>query len=79
MSLRVKALILASELEAQLRPLTDTVPKCLVPVGNRPLVDHWVECLIEAGISEARISTHAYADRVRRHIESIRNGTKITS
>ena len=34
-------------------------------------MDHWVECLIEAGISEARISTHAYADRVRQHIESI--------
>ena len=71
MSLRVKALILAGGLGTRLRPLTDLIPKCLVPVGNRTLLDYWVKCLIEAGISEARINTHAHADRVREHIELV--------
>ena len=68
MSLRVKALILAGGLGTRLRPLTDSIPKCLVPIGNRTLLDYWVECLVEAGISEARINTHAHADRVREYI-----------
>ena len=68
---RAKALILAGGLGSRLRPLTDTIPKCLVPIGGRTLLDYWVECLVEAGISEARINTHAHAERVREHIGSV--------
>jgi D,D-heptose 1,7-bisphosphate phosphatase len=42
-----------------------------VPIGSRALLDYWVECLAEAGISEARINTHAHADRVREYIASV--------
>jgi D,D-heptose 1,7-bisphosphate phosphatase len=65
---RVKALILAAGLGTRLRPLTDTVPKCLVPVGGRPLLDVWVERLEDAGIREARVNTHTHADLVRDHV-----------
>ena len=68
---RAKALILAGGLGTRLRPLTDAIPKCLVPIGGRALLDYWVECLVEAGISEARINTHAHAERVREHIGSV--------
>jgi histidinol-phosphate phosphatase family protein len=68
---QVKALILAGGLGSRLRPLTDAIPKCLVPIGGRTLLDYWVECLVEGGISEARINTHAHAERVRAHIRSI--------
>ena len=71
MSPRAKALILAGGLGSRLRPLTDMIPKCLVPIGGRALLDYWVECLIEAGISEARINTHAHAERMREHIGSV--------
>jgi histidinol-phosphate phosphatase family protein len=71
MGSRAKALMLAGGVGARLRPLTDTIPKCLVPIGSRVLLDYWVECLIEAGISEARINNHAHAGRVREHIESV--------
>jgi mannose-1-phosphate guanylyltransferase len=67
----VKALLLAGGLGTRLRPLTDTMPKCLVPIADRPLLDHWVECLAEAGIAEARINTHAHAGRVRAYLESV--------
>jgi histidinol-phosphate phosphatase family protein len=65
---RTKALILAGGLGTRLRPLTDTVPKCLLPIGGRALLDYWVNSLVEAGISEGRINTHAHAEQVRRHI-----------
>jgi mannose-1-phosphate guanylyltransferase len=67
----VRALILAGGLGTRLRPLTDHVPKCLIPVGDRPLLDFWVRCLAEAGIAEARINTHVHAQRVRSYIASV--------
>jgi mannose-1-phosphate guanylyltransferase len=68
---RARALILAGGVGSRLRPLTDALPKCLVPIGGRPLLDYWVEALIAAGVAEARINTHAHADRVRAYIESV--------
>ena len=35
------------------------------------MLDYWVNCLVEAGISEARINTHAHVGRVREHIRSV--------
>ncbi|MGZ3470611.1 MAG: sugar phosphate nucleotidyltransferase, partial [Isosphaeraceae bacterium] len=68
---RVKALLLAGGLGTRLRPLTDTVPKCLVTILGRPLLDFWVDRLAEAGIDEARVNTHALADQVRAYIAGV--------
>jgi D,D-heptose 1,7-bisphosphate phosphatase len=68
---RVTALLLAGGLGSRLHPLTDTIPKCLVPIAGRSLLDFWVECLTQAGIAEARINTHAHASQVRAAIEAI--------
>ena len=68
---RVRALILAGGPGTRLRPLTDKVPQCLVSIAGRPLLDIWVECLVEAGIAEARINTHALAEVVRAYIEQV--------
>ncbi len=62
---RVKALLLAGGLGTRLRPLTDVMPKCLVPIAGRPLLDYWIDCMMEAGIRQATINTHALADQVR--------------
>jgi histidinol-phosphate phosphatase family protein len=68
---RTKALLLAAGLGTRLRPLTDSVPKCLIPIGGKPLLDIWIERLTECGIREAAINTHALAERVRVHIAEI--------
>ena len=68
---RIKALLLAAGLGTRLRPLTDSVPKCLIPIAGRPLLDIWIERLVECGIREARINTHALAETVRAHIAQI--------
>jgi mannose-1-phosphate guanylyltransferase len=76
MSERVKALILAAGAGSRLRPLTDHVPKCLVTVAGRPLIDYWVERLAAAGVAEARVNTHAHRDAVRAYIDRVnRAGT----
>lgn len=74
---RIQALLLAAGLGTRLRPLTDTVPKCLVPIDDRALLDIWVQCLLEAEITEARINTHSLPDVVRAYIEHINSDGKL--
>jgi D,D-heptose 1,7-bisphosphate phosphatase len=74
---RTRALLLAAGLGTRLRPITDTVPKCLVPIDGTPLLDIWVNCLIEAGITEARINTHALANAVSVHIDRVNAATRL--
>lgn len=64
----MRALLLAAGLGTRLRPLTDTVPKCLVTIHDRPLIDYWLERLFDAGIERVLINTHWLADAVRGHI-----------
>ncbi|MDX2036746.1 MAG: HAD-IIIA family hydrolase [Isosphaeraceae bacterium] len=69
---KLNAFILAGGLGTRLRPLTDTIPKCLVPIAGRPLLEYWVDELARIGIQEARVNTHAHAERVREFITEIR-------
>jgi len=55
----MKALILAAGYATRLRPLTDTIPKQLLPVGGRPMVDWIVDKIREAGIDEIHLVTNA--------------------
>ena len=74
MTPEAKAIILADGLGTRLRPLTDSMPKCLVPIGGRPLLDYWVDTLVDAGIREARVNNHAHADQVRAYVERVQLG-----
>jgi mannose-1-phosphate guanylyltransferase len=65
---QTKALLLAAGLGTRLRPLTDAVPKCLVDIAGRPLLDYWFEALSEAGIREVLVNTHHLPEQVRRFI-----------
>ena len=59
-----RALVLAAGLGKRLRPLTDTVPKCLVPVAGRPLLDYWQAAFVRDEIEEARINLHTHPEQV---------------
>lgn len=54
----MKAMILAAGFGTRLRPLTEEVPKPLVPVLGRPLIEHTIEMLAAAGIYEIVINLH---------------------
>ncbi|MEE8116509.1 MAG: nucleotidyltransferase family protein [Gemmatimonadales bacterium] len=67
----VSAILLAAGLGTRLRPLTDRVPKCLVPIAGRPLLDYWFERLEEAGIRDVLINTHHHPDQVEAYIARV--------
>jgi mannose-1-phosphate guanylyltransferase len=69
---RTKAVLLAGGLGTRLRPLTETVPKCLVDIGGQPLLDYWVDSLERARIRELLINTHHLPDPVREHLAALR-------
>jgi glucose-1-phosphate thymidylyltransferase len=54
----VKALILAAGYATRLRPLTDTIPKQLLPVGGRPMVDWILDKIDDAGIEDVHLVTN---------------------
>jgi NDP-sugar pyrophosphorylase family protein len=61
----MKAMIFAAGLGTRLRPLTDHLPKALVRVGGKPLLQWNIEKLITAGISEIVINIHHFPDQIR--------------
>nr|WP_316651050.1 nucleotidyltransferase family protein [uncultured Gellertiella sp.] len=67
MSIR-QAMILAAGLGTRLRPITDHLPKPLVPVGGRPMIDHVLDLLVEAGVEVAAVNVHHFADRMEAHL-----------
>jgi mannose-1-phosphate guanylyltransferase len=65
----MRALLLAAGLGTRLRPLTDTVPKCLVPVRGQPLLGIWFGLLFRSGaIERALVNTHWLAPEVERFV-----------
>jgi len=54
----VRAILLAAGLGTRLRPITDVIPKCLVPIKGQPLLEIWLERLNQAGIGPILINTH---------------------
>jgi MurNAc alpha-1-phosphate uridylyltransferase len=65
-----KAMVLAAGLGVRMRPLTDKLPKPLVPVAGRPLLDHVLDKLADAGVSEAVVNVHYLPDQIIAHTAS---------
>ncbi|MEN9301472.1 MAG: hypothetical protein RLZZ254_1253 [Actinomycetota bacterium] len=59
-----QAVLLAAGLGTRLGELTKTIPKCLVDVGGKPMLQHWLDKLREVGCSEVFINTHHLAAQV---------------
>jgi mannose-1-phosphate guanylyltransferase len=73
----VKAFILAAGNGTRLRPLTDCLPKCLLPIRGVPMLEIWLAQCRRAGITEVLINTHAHANAVRRYLAQHQNGLRI--
>jgi mannose-1-phosphate guanylyltransferase len=74
----MNAILLAGGLGTRLRPITDTVPKCLVPIGGKPLLQIWIETLRSAGIRRMLINTHYLATAVEHFVASLDYSGDIT-
>jgi len=64
----MRALVLAAGFGTRLRPITETTPKCLVPIHGRPLLDYWFALLLSGGIERILINTHYLSERVQAHL-----------
>ena len=65
----MKAFLLAAGIGSRLRPITDTMPKCMVPIDGRPMLDIWLDALGNAGADEVLINLHYLPDVVCRHLD----------
>ncbi len=62
--LPLQALIMAGGYGKRLRPLTEEIPKPMLPVGDRPLLERTIERLRRAGIRRVQVSTHYLRDKI---------------
>jgi MurNAc alpha-1-phosphate uridylyltransferase len=63
------AMILAAGFGTRMRPLTDTMPKPLIAVGGKPLINHVLDRLAAVGVETAVVNVHHFADQIEQHLK----------
>jgi MurNAc alpha-1-phosphate uridylyltransferase len=63
-----RAMVLAAGMGTRMRPLTDTMPKPLVTVDGKPMLDHVLDRLADAGVERAVVNVHHFAEQIIAHV-----------
>lgn len=71
------AMIFAAGLGTRMRPITDTLPKPLVEVASKTLLDHNLDRFAAAGVKRAVINVHWLADSIEAHLSTRTGGPEI--
>jgi len=74
----MKAFLLAAGEGTRLKPYTDTVPKCLMPINGKPLLEIWINLLESHGITDVLVNTHHQAEKVESFVKHIKSQAKVT-
>jgi mannose-1-phosphate guanylyltransferase len=72
----MKAFILAAGEGTRLRPLTESVPKCLLPIQGVPQLEIWLNSCKAAGITDVLINAHAHAEAVKQFAATQKSGVR---
>ena len=72
MSVPQSGMVLAAGLGTRMRPITDRIPKPLVSLGGKTLLDHALDRLSDAGVPRAVVNVHYKAEMIARHLEGRR-------
>lgn len=62
------AMVLGAGLGKRMRPITDAIPKPLVPISGKPLIDWGLDCLAQVGVERAVVNVHYLADQLEAHL-----------
>lgn len=62
------AMVLAAGQGVRMRPLTDSMPKPMVRLKGRPLIDHVLDRIADAGVARAVVNVHYLADQIEAHV-----------
>ena len=65
-----KALVLAAGYGSRMRPLSDALPKPLMPLWNRPLLEHCFDLLASWGVTDVLVNTHHLPEKIEQHVRS---------
>jgi mannose-1-phosphate guanylyltransferase len=65
----MKAFLLAAGIGSRLRPITDSMPKCMVPIQGRPLLDIWLDAFDQAGVDEVLVNLHHLPGAVLQYLD----------
>lgn len=65
-----QAMVLAAGLGTRMRPITDTVPKPLVKIDGKPMIDYALDSLVEAGVETAVVNVHYLAEQMLAHLNT---------
>jgi len=74
----MKAFLLAAGHGTRLRPLTDTIPKCLVPIRGEPLLKIWLDLCFASGIHDVLINVHAQREAIFEFLKTYRSPIRVT-
>jgi mannose-1-phosphate guanylyltransferase len=74
----MKAVLLAAGEGTRLRPITNSIPKCLVPIRQQPLLGIWLELCRDSDIGEVLINFHAHGDAVRQFVSERDYGVRVS-
>ena len=69
----MKAMIFAAGLGTRLKPITDTIPKALVPIAGQTLLERVVEKLANEGFEEIIVNVHHHADKIIEFLKEKKN------
>ena len=76
----IDAILLSAGLGTRLKPVTNNIPKCLVKVGGKPVLEHWLEKLEAINCNEVIINKHYLSELVSRYLlDRKKTNLKITS
>ena len=65
----IRAILLSAGFGTRLKPISDIIPKCLLPINGRPLIEYWIGALYEAGIEDVLMNLHYLAMEMEKWID----------
>jgi mannose-1-phosphate guanylyltransferase len=74
----MRAILLAAGYGSRLMPLTKRIPKCLIDINGRPLLDYWLELLSAGGVTQVLVNLHYLPEMILSFVEKNRHPIDIT-